>query len=127
MVALQLRLMRAARAFLDPMLHLGQISPEHARQVLLDEVVLSPAMARQEVDRYTFRSPAQAASYFYGYQQLLALRTRAEIALGEHFDRAAFNNFLLDQGLLPPDLLADAVMNQFVRDARNTPPATARP
>jgi len=37
-----------------------------------------------------------------------------EIALGDKFDRLAFNNFLLDQGLLPPDLLAKAVREQFI-------------
>jgi hypothetical protein len=37
-----------------------------------------------------------------------------EIALGDKFDRLAFNNFLLDQGLLPPDLLARAVRDRFI-------------
>ena len=36
------------------------------------------------------------------------------MALGEKFDRLAFNNFLLDQGLLPPDLLAKAVREEFI-------------
>jgi len=36
------------------------------------------------------------------------------VALGPKFDRMAFNNFLLDQGLLPPDLLAKAVRDEFV-------------
>lgn len=120
LVALQLRLLRAARAFLDPMLHLGRISPERARELLIDEVVLSPAMARQEIDRYTFRDPGQATSYFYGYARLLALRTRVELALGDAFDRRAFNDFLLDQGLLPPDLLEQAVMTHFVPGVAET-------
>lgn len=62
----------------------------------------------------TFRSPGQATSYFYGYSRILELRAETELALGEHFDRLAFNNFLLDQGLLPLDLLADAVRTGFV-------------
>ncbi len=37
-----------------------------------------------------------------------------ELALGDKFDRLAFNNFLLDQGLLPPDPLAKAVREQFI-------------
>lgn len=112
--ALQFRLMRAARAMLDPMLNLGLIDRERAGKVLLDEVVLSPAMTRQELDRYTFRSPGQAGAYFYGYARILELRAETELALGDRFDRLAFNNFLLDQGLLPPDLLAKAVREQFV-------------
>ncbi|MEG8065030.1 DUF885 domain-containing protein [Xanthomonas hortorum pv. gardneri] len=114
LIALQFRLLRAARAMLDPMLNLGLIDRERARQVLEDDVGLSPAMTRQELDRYTVRAPGQAGSYFYGYTRILELRMRTELALGKKFDRLAFNNFLLDQGLLPPDQLAKAVETQFV-------------
>ncbi len=114
MIALQLRLLRAARAMLDPMLNLGMISREDAGKVLSEQVVLSAPMARQELDRYTFNAPGQAGSYFYGYSRILQLRAETELALGDKFDRLAFNNFLLDQGLLPPDLLVKAVREQFV-------------
>lgn len=112
--ALQFRLLRAARAMLDPMLNLGLIDRDTAFKVLTDEVGLSKAMARQEVDRYTVRAPGQAGSYFYGYSKILALRAETELALGDRFDRQAFNDFLLDQGLLPPALLAKAVREVFV-------------
>jgi uncharacterized protein (DUF885 family) len=114
MIALQFRLLRAARAMLDPMLNLGLISREDAGRVLTEQVMLSAPMARQELDRYTFRAPGQAGSYFYGYSRLLQLRAETEVALGDKFDRQAFNNFLLDQGLLPPDLLAKAVREEFI-------------
>src|SRR5690606_21653748 len=112
--ALQFRLLRAARAMLDPLLNLGDIDRDTAMRVLLDEVVLSPAMARQEVDRYTVNAPGQAGSYFYGYNRIMQLRAETELALGDRFDRQAFNDFLLDQGLLPPDLLARAVREEFI-------------
>jgi uncharacterized protein (DUF885 family) len=114
LIALQFRLMRAARAMLDPMLNLGMIDRARAEKVLIEDVGLSRAMARQELDRYTFNAPGQASSYFYGYTRILELRAETELALGDKFDRLAFNNFLLDQGLLPPDLLAKAVREQFV-------------
>ncbi len=114
LMALQFRLLRAARAMLDPMLNLGMIDRARAEKVLIDDVGLSRAMARQELDRYTFNSPGQAGSYFYGYARILELRAETELALGDKFDRLAFNNFLLDQGMLPPDLLAKAVREQFV-------------
>jgi uncharacterized protein (DUF885 family) len=114
LIALQFRLMRAARAMLDPMLNLGLADRERGRQVLEEEVGLSPAMAKQELDRYTFNAPGQAGSYFYGYSRILELRMETELALGEKFDRLAFNNFLLDQGMLPPGLLAQAVRERFV-------------
>ncbi|MGH8061229.1 MAG: DUF885 domain-containing protein [Pseudoxanthomonas sp.] len=114
LIALQFRLLRAARAMLDPSLNLGLVDRERARLVLEEDVGLSEPMARQELDRYTFNAPGQAGSYFYGYTRILELRMRTELALGKQFDRKAFNNFLLDQGLLPPDQLAKAVEEQFI-------------
>jgi len=113
-IALQFRMLRAARAMLDPMLNLGLVTREEAGRILTDEVMLSKPMARQELDRYTFNMPGQAGSYFYGYTRILQLRAETELALGAKFDRLAFNNFLLGQGLLPPDLLAKAVREQFI-------------
>ena len=112
--ALQARMMRAARAFLDPMLNLGLITKERAKEVLIHDVGLSEPMAREEIDRYTFNSPGQAASYFYGYMRIQQLRLETELALGPKFDRMAFNDFLIGQGLLPPAQLAEAVRTQFI-------------
>ena len=114
LIALQFRLLRAARAMLDPMLNLGLIDRDTAQKVLTDQVGFSTPMARQEIDRYTVNSPGQAGSYFYGYSRIQQLRAETELALGDRFDRKAFNDFLLDQGLLPPDLLAKAVREEFV-------------
>jgi uncharacterized protein (DUF885 family) len=36
------------------------------------------------------------------------------VKLGKKFDRKAFNDFLIAQGLLPPDLLAEAVRTRFI-------------
>lgn len=112
--AYQARLMRAARAYLDPMLNLGLITRERAHDVLTHDVGLSEAMARQELDRYTFDSPGQATAYFYGYLRLQQLRLETELALGKQFDRKAFNDFVIGQGLLPPAQLAEAVHTQFI-------------
>jgi len=114
LASLQHRMLRAARAFLDPMLNLGQITPDEARRVLMEDVVVSEGMAKQEVDRYTFRAPGQATSYFIGYRSMLETRQRAELALGGRLDRQRFHDFILAQGLLPPDLRLRAVMEEFV-------------
>jgi uncharacterized protein (DUF885 family) len=113
-ITLQFRLVRAARAFLDPMLNLGLISKERAHDVLRYDVGLSEAMTREELDRYTFNSPGQATAYFYGYMRLEQLRLQTELALGKNFNHQAFNDFIVDQGLLPPDQLAEAVRTQFI-------------
>jgi uncharacterized protein (DUF885 family) len=118
--ALQARAQRAARAFLDPMVNLGQMAPEAARSFLMDEVGLSEGMATQEMQRYVFRAPGQATSYFYGYQRLMETRQAAQLALRGRFERRAFNDFVLAQGLLPPALLRKAVMEEFVPAQRGT-------
>jgi len=114
LLTLQLRLLRAARAFLDPELQSGQVTTDQAYAVLEHDVMLSHAFAKEEVERFTYRAPGQANSYFYGYTRLLALRKETESALGPKFDQLKFHDFLLSQGLLPPDLMRAAVLRDFV-------------
>jgi uncharacterized protein (DUF885 family) len=114
LLTLQLRLLRAARAFLDPELQSGKVTPAQAYDVLEKDVMLSHAFAKEEVERFTFRSPGQANSYFYGYTRLLELRKETEAALGTKFDQKKFHDFILGQGLLPPDLMRRAVIEDFV-------------
>jgi len=108
------RAMRAARAFVDPGLNLGLITPESAKYILSHELVLSEALTRSELERYQFRAPGQAISYFNGYARLMALRAETELLLGEKFDQQAFHDFILAQGLLPPALIRNAVLEEFV-------------
>ncbi len=115
LITLQHRLLRAARAFLDPELQAGKVSPEMATQVLTRDVVLSEAMARQEVERYTFRMPGQATSYFYGYLRLLEIREEVGKKQGAAFQPKKFHDFLLGQGLIPPGLLRKAVREEFLK------------
>jgi uncharacterized protein (DUF885 family) len=114
LISLDLRLQRAARAFLDPELQAGKITPADAFHVLEDDVVLSHAFAEEEVERFTYRAPGQANSYFYGYTKLIALREDTEKALGPKFNQKKFHDFILAQGLLPPDMMRKAVMEVFV-------------
>jgi uncharacterized protein (DUF885 family) len=91
LAALQMRLMRAARAFLDPMLNLGMIEPPAAKRLLME-----------------------ATAYFFGYTKLEALRAKTELALGSQFDLQAYHDFIIHQGLLPPEVLEKAVTEEFV-------------
>ena len=119
LMTLQLRLLRAARAFLDPELQSGKVTPQDAYKVLESDVCLSHAFATEEVERFTYRMPGQANSYFYGYTNLLQLRKDAEAALGPKFNQKNFHDFILAQGLLPPDLMHKAVMEAFVPSEKN--------
>jgi uncharacterized protein (DUF885 family) len=102
------------RAFIDPELQAGKWTFDSAWAFLEKEVGLSHAFAKSEVERYTFRAPGQATSYFYGYSRLIELRKEVEQRQKEHFDAKRFHDFILAQGLLPPDLLREAVMTEFV-------------
>jgi uncharacterized protein (DUF885 family) len=106
--------MRAARAICDPMLNLGLMTTERAHELITKDVCLSEALTHEELDRFTFKAPGQATAYFYGYSKLMELRTATEVALGSRFNRQAFNDFVIGQGLLPPELLAAAVEKEFI-------------
>lgn len=114
LVSLQARLLRMARALIDPQINLGRMTPEQGKQFLMQEVVLSEPFAQSEVDRYSYRMPGQATAYYYGYVKLRALKTQAELALGERFSLKAFNDFIIAQGILPPALLKQAVLEDFI-------------
>ena len=119
LISLQYRLMRAARMFLDPMLNLGLISPEEAKRLIMEDVAVGESWAQNEVERYTYRMPGQATSYYYGYSKMQALRAQTELKLRGDFKQQAFHDFVLAQGLLPPEILKDAVMNDFVPSQLN--------
>jgi uncharacterized protein (DUF885 family) len=107
-------LLRAARAFLDPELQAGKITQKDVIKVLTEDVVQSQAMAQQEMERYSIQAPGQANSYFYGFTKMIDLRKDVEQALGKKFNALHFHDFILSQGLLPPVLIRDAVMKDFI-------------
>jgi len=113
LVSLQGLLLREARAFLDPELQTGKSTVDQARDVLLREVGTSRALAKEEIERFTFRSPGQAPSYFYGYTHIVALRARIEKLAGPAFNAQKFHDTVIDQGLLPPDVLERAVVAKY--------------
>jgi uncharacterized protein (DUF885 family) len=122
LVSLDYRLFRAARAFLDPELQSGKIQPAEVYRVLEQDVVQSRAFAEEEVERYTYRMPGQANSYFYGFTKLMDLRKETEASLGAQFNQKRFHDFILAQGLLPPDLMREAVRENFVPVERRPKP-----
>ena len=118
MISLQYRLIRAGRMFLDPMLNLGMITPEEARRLIIEDMAVGESWADHEIERYTYRIPGQATAYYYGYSKMQALRAQTELRLRDEFDQRAFHDFVLAQGLLPPEILKEAVMNEFVPSQR---------
>ena len=96
------------------MLNLGMITPEEAKRLIIDDMGVGESWAQNEIERYTYRIPGQATAYYYGYSKMQALRAQTELRLRDRFDQRAFHDFVLAQGILPPDLLKEAVINTFV-------------
>jgi uncharacterized protein (DUF885 family) len=115
-MSLDQRLLGAARMFLDPELQTGKVQPDDAYRVLEQDVVLSQAFAKHEVERYTYREPGQASSHYHGFSTLLALRKETEAALGRKFKQTRFHDFILAQGFLPPDVMRKAIIEEFVKN-----------
>ncbi|MDT9000982.1 DUF885 domain-containing protein [Paucibacter sp. APW11] len=99
---------RALRLVLDTGLHTQGWSREQAISYFRDHAPKTQVDIANEVDRY-IGWPGQALSYKIGQLQMLALRARAEAALGEAFDLRAYHDMILDGGALPLDMLADKV------------------
>lgn len=106
LAALQTRLWRIARGFLDPQIQLGKIEPKKVIQVFTKELGVSDVMAGLEVRRYTYEDPGQAPSYYYGLKRIQVAKAALQKKLGASFTDKCFNDALLSMGLLPIDLIA---------------------
>ena len=115
---LQSRMLRAARAFIDPELESGVLTPAQGKRVLTDDVVLSEAFAGTEIERYTFQAPGQATSYFYGYLKLLELRKEVEAKIGTRFDQRAVPRFHPRAGIAAARPVAQSGARRFRRRRR---------
>lgn len=105
LVALQMRLVRIARAFLDPEIQLGKIAPREVTRLLTRELGLSERLAGLELRRFQFENPGQAPSYFYGLTRVESARKRMETVLGRRFTSRCFHDGVLALGMLPVGML----------------------
>jgi len=90
----------------------------------VNEVGISTPLAKSEVDRYSFLAPGQATSYYFGYMNLMALRTEVELLMRGRFQQKEYHDFLLAQGLLPPEILRQTVLSQFVESTAESTETT---
>ena len=57
---------------------------------------------------------AVLVAQFAGLGAWQVSRAQEKRAVQDAFDQQAFHDFVLDQGMLPPDILKAAVMDEFV-------------
>jgi uncharacterized protein (DUF885 family) len=95
---------RACRLVVDTGIHALGWSRERARQYLADNTALADQEVRTETDRY-IAWPGQALAYKMGELKILELRTKAQQALGAHFDVRTFHDAVMANGSVPLPVL----------------------
>lgn len=110
--ALQTRLWRIARMFLDPQIQLGKIPEQRVIDLFTKELGVSEAMAKLELNRYKFRDIGQAPSYYEGYLIVKNMRAEHEQKQGVKFNLKCFNDRLISFGLLPLSLIQERMRTE---------------
>jgi prolyl oligopeptidase len=95
---------RAVRLVVDTGIHYRGWTRQQAIDFFKDNAAKTELDIINEVDRY-IGWPGQALAYKIGQLKIKAIRTQAELALGDAFDVRAFHDELLGGGALPLDLL----------------------
>jgi uncharacterized protein (DUF885 family) len=95
---------RAIRLVLDTGIHARGWTEQQAVDYFTTNSPSAAGAIRSEVQRY-FAWPGQATSYKVGMQKILALRAKAQAALGDRFDIKGFHDTVLGGGALPLDIL----------------------
>lgn len=103
---------RAIRLVVDVGLHAKGWSREKAIQYSLENEAYGEQSIVSEIERY-MAFPGQALGYKIGQMRILALRARAEQALGDRFDIREFHNTVLHTGCVPLELL-DEIVEQWI-------------
>ena len=105
-------LFRAVRLVVDVGLHRKRWTREQAINFIVETTGGGVSGASLEVDRY-IALPAQALSYKIGQLKILAIRAKAQAALGGEFDIREFHDALLKGGALPLTIL-EAKMDRWI-------------
>ncbi len=116
---LNYQIWRAARLVVDTGIHAQGWSRERALAYLREYTALPEHEIETEVDRY-IAWPAQALSYYLGEDAILKARSRAEQALGGHFNLRAFHDTVLELGSVPIPVLS-ARIDRFIAEGGKGP------
>jgi uncharacterized protein (DUF885 family) len=109
-------LLRAVRLVVDTGMHAQGWSREKAIAYAMENLGYSEARAANQIERYMVW-PGQALAYKTGALKILALRARAQQALGTKFSYAKFHEVVLGDGTLPLPIL-EAQVNRWIDSSR---------
>jgi len=112
---------RACRLVVDTGVHWKGWSRQQALDYLRRNTTLSEHEVRTEIDRY-IAWPGQALSYKLGEIRLVALRRKAEQALGAKFDLRAFHDAVLAEGAVTLPMLERRIDGYVLSGSGSAPP-----
>jgi uncharacterized protein (DUF885 family) len=104
----RLELLRAVRIVVETGFHHERWSWERCAAYLAEHQGIELEVARKDVTRYMVW-PGQGVSYKLGELEIERLRAKAESALGSAFNLRGFHAVILDDGVLPFNLLGQRV------------------
>ncbi len=112
--ALTYDMWRAVRLVVDTGMHYKGWTRQQAIDFFMDNAAKTEQDIVNEIDRY-ISWPGQALAYKIGQLQMLELRRKAELALGDDFDIKAFHDEMLGGGALPMEVL-ETRMNRWLAE-----------
>jgi len=105
---LQDEMLRAIRLVVDTGFHYKKWTRQQVVDFFHDHSGIDEVEVQTETDRY-IAIPGQALGYKIGQLKILALREKAQKALGDKFDIRGFHDTVLGAGALPMDVLEQQI------------------
>ena len=105
---LQDEMLRAIRLVVDTGFHYRKWTRQQVVDFFHDHSGIDEVEVQSETDRY-IAIPGQALGYKIGQLKILALREKAQKALGDKFDIRGFHDTVLGAGGLPMDVLEQQI------------------
>lgn len=120
---LLLQSMLAVRLVVDTGMNYFDWPLDRARAYMKEHTFESDVQIASESLRYSTDLFGQALHYRLGFDQIWALRRRAETELGDRFDIRAFHAAVIGDGAMPLDVLAEKV-DRYIAGAKAQQAAT---
>ncbi|MGB6984786.1 MAG: DUF885 domain-containing protein [Candidatus Aquilonibacter sp.] len=93
-------------------------SRQRAMQYMHSNLILSDGQIATESLRYSTDIPGQALAYKTGELTMLALRARAQSALGKNFDIRTFHGWVINSGSMTLDTLSEHIDYEIARQKK---------
>jgi len=111
---LQDEMLRAIRLVVDTGFHYKKWTRQQVVDFFHDHSGIDEVEVQSETDRY-IAIPGQALGYKIGQLKILALREKAQKALGDKFDIRGFHDTVLGAGALPMDVLEQQIDERIAK------------